>query len=232
MSAGSLQITKSAIRAIVIASLAFGVANCSKRDPRVDTQAPAKSPSPTPKPPFQTIPGGPYNNNATPYRPGSPSTPITPITPITPGTPRPPYSPGSPYSPGYPNNNSGNNGVRPPGANPLNNNNYVPPRPNVMPPAGPNIIPNPPVVPGQPPAGVNAPVNVAMQLVMTQDGPKVKAAIPATVSAFKLQYVSVTGMTEGTTADVAVSFTSGGKACSRDKMTVGAESQNFSVPCK
>jgi hypothetical protein len=229
MTAGSLQITKSAIRAMVIASLAVGVANCSKRNPNVDTQAPAKSPSPTPKPPLQTIPGGPLNNNAMPYRPGSPISPGAPISPgspsapISPGTPRPPYSPGSPYSPGYPNNN--NNGVRPPGVNPPNNNNYVPPRPN--------IIPNPPVVPAQPPGAGASAINVMLSLAMDDDlGPVVMVVGPPTISGYGGSILALTGTVDSTSAEVVLKVSNAGKTCASERIAIGVFSKPFTLTCK
>ncbi|NDE17387.1 hypothetical protein EBZ80_20895 [bacterium] len=211
--------------ALLFACFAFAVSSCSKRDPAIDTSKPVASPGQSRQPGLQT-PGG----NST-VNPGG-NRPYTPPSTIPGGsngsiTPYRPITPSGPGTPSYPNNN--NSSILPP-SRPI-----TPPSvPNVLPPSrpnAPNVIPNPPVVPIQPPAA-NGDVSIAMQVVMTQDGPKVKAAIPANVTNMKMQYLSVTGMTEGTNVDVSLSFSNGAKTCSIAKTTVRTESQTVTVPCK
>lgn len=228
--------------ALLFACFAFAVSSCSKRDPAIDTSKPVASPGQSRQPGLQT-PGG----NST-VNPGG-NRPYTPPSTIPGGsngsiTPYRPITPSGPGTPSYPNNN--NSSILPPSRpiTPPSGPSVLPPaRPNVLPPVrpnvpnvpnvpgAPNVIPNPPVVPIQPPAA-NGDVSIAMQVVMTQDGPKVKAAIPANVTNMKMQYLSVTGMTEGTNVDVSLSFSNGAKTCSIAKTTVRTESQTVTVPCK
>jgi len=222
--------------ALLVACFAFAVSSCSKRDPAIDTTKPVTSPVPSRQPGLQT-PGG----NST-VNPGG-NRPYTPPSTTIPGSGPAPYRPGTPSIPGQPipPGNSFNGNIVPPSRpiTPPSVPNVLPPSrpitppsaPNVLPPSRPNVIPNPPVVPIQPPA-VNGGVSIAMQVVMTQDGPKVKTAIPANVTNIKMEYLSVTGMTEGTNVDVSLSFSSGAKACSITKTTVRTESQTVTVPCK
>ena len=217
--------------ALLFACFAFAVSSCSKRDPAIDTSKPVASPGQSRQPGLQT-PGGNSTVNPGGNRPYKPPSTIPggsngSITPYRPITPSGPITPSVPGTPSYPNNN--NSSILPP-SRPI-----TPPSvPNVLPPSrpnAPNVIPNPPVVPIQPPAA-NGDVSIAMQVVMTQDGPKVKAAIPANVTNMKMQYLSVTGMTEGTNVDVSLSFSNGAKTCSIAKTTVRTESQTVTVPCK
>ena len=208
--------------AIVVAFFALAVSSCSKRDPAIDTTKPVASPAPS-KPPSVYNPGG--NGSATPYRPYTPPATIPGGSGNGGATPYRPNTPGTPISPAFPNNNSN---IVPP-SRPIT----PPSAPNVLPPVrpnAPNVIPSPPVVPSQPPA-VNGGVSIAMQVVMTQDGPKVKAAIPANVTNLNMRYLSVAGMTEGTYVDVSLSFSNGAKKCSIDNTRVGTDSQTVTVPC-
>ncbi len=210
-------------------SLSLGLVSCSQRDPKIDTSNPApanalgKPPGSSPlsgKPPGVPIPSAPPGGGSVipPTIPGR-SNIITP-------TPMPSFGPGGNTPPLV--NPSGPGGNKPPLVNPSGPGGNKPPLVN---PSGPGGN-KPPIVNPSVPDRSATQVAVPMQVDMSSGGPKVKIGLPTDATAVKLQYLGVTGIVEGTTVDVSLSFSSGGKSCSIEKASARAEQQTVNVPCK
>jgi hypothetical protein len=102
-----------------------------------------------------------------------------------------------------------------------------------MPPARPNIIPNPPVVPAQPPGAGTSAINVAMSLFLDDiAGPVVKIAYPPTITGVRAEMLALTGDLGSTSAVVVLEFSNAGKTCKSDQISIGVVSKQFTLTCK
>ena len=184
-------------------SLSLGLVSCSQRDPKIDTSNPAPA-------------------NALGKPPGS-----SPLSGKPPGVPIPSAPPGggSVIPPTIPGRSNIITPTPMPSFGPGGN---TPPLVN---PSGPGGN-KPPIVNPSVPDRSATQVAVPMQVDMSSGGPKVKIGLPTDATAVKLQYLGVTGIVEGTTVDVSLSFSSGGKSCSIEKASARAEQQTVNVPCK
>ena len=196
---------KTSVTALAVVSLTMAAAGCSKRDPKIDVAVPGV------RAPTTSSTGGGGGSGRTPYVPPPGRQPSIP----DPG--RQPIAP-----PNNPPVNPGRQPIAPP---------YNPPSTPIRPGGGGGVPIQPMVNPLTPDRSATQ-ISIPMQVVMTNDGPKVGMALPAGATNVKLQYLKVAGMVEGTTVDVSLAFTSGAKACSIESVTVRTEATSVAVPCK
>ena len=198
----------------------LGLVSCSQRDPKIDTSKPTPA-NALGKPPGGNPPPGSSPPPGVPIPTALPGGRIVTPQPSVPGrsniiipTPMPSAQPG------------GRNIIPQPS---------VPGRSNIITPtpmpSGPGGN-KPPIVNPSVPERSATQVTVPMQVDMSSGGPKVKIGLPTDATAVNLQYLGVTGIVEGTTVDISLSFSSGGKSCSIEKASARAEQQTVNVPCK